>query len=157
PIVAFTAGTTPLTVSSPTTLAAGNFGQVTVNSTLTLSGGTYQMQNLTLGNNAVVQASAASIVRVAGKVSGTTSNFVRIGPTGTPPAGNFRLIVAGTNDTNGGVTLGTDAKVTALVVSLASFSAADRFAGKGALAAKNVTIGNDSSLTFQTGFECNTD
>lgn len=157
PIVAFTAGTAPLTVNSPMTVAAGNFGQVTVNSTLTLSGGTYQLQNLTLGNSAVVQASAASIVRVAGKVSGATSNFVHIGPTGAQPAANFRLIVAGTTDTNGGVTLGTDAKVTAIVVSRASFSAADRFAGKGAFAAKNVTIGNDSSITFQTGFECNGD
>jgi hypothetical protein len=131
PIVAFTAGSSPLTVSTPMTVAAGNFGQVTVNSTLTLSGGTYQFQNLTFGTNAILQASAASIVRVAGKVSGATSNFVHIGPTGTQPAGNFRLIVAGTTDTNGGITLGTDAKVTALVVSRASFSAADRFAGRG--------------------------
>ncbi|HSU42325.1 MAG TPA: hypothetical protein VLJ38_22240, partial [Polyangiaceae bacterium] len=36
PIVAFTAGTTPLQVNAPTTLAPGNFGLVTVNSTLTL-------------------------------------------------------------------------------------------------------------------------
>ncbi|HTQ05407.1 MAG TPA: hypothetical protein VMI54_16200 [Polyangiaceae bacterium] len=157
PIVAFTAGSTPLSVTTPMTVAAGNFGQVTVNSTLTLSGGTYQFQNLTFGTNAVLQASAAAIVRVSGKVSGATANFVRIGPTGTQPAGNLRLIVAGATDTNGGVTLGTDAKVTALVVSLASFSAADRFVGKGAVAAKNVTLGNDSSLTFQTGFECNAD
>jgi hypothetical protein len=155
PIVAFTAGTTPLIVNSPMTLVAGNFGQVTVNSTLTLSGGTYQFQNLTFGTNAVLQASAAAIVRVAAKVSGATANFVHIGPTGTQPAANFRLIVAGPTDTNGGVTLGTDAKVTAVVVSLASFSAADRFVGKGVLAAKNVTFGNDASMTFQTGFECN--
>jgi hypothetical protein len=77
-------------------------------------------------------------VRIAGRVLGGTANFVHIGPTGTQPAGNLRLIVAGATDTTGGVTLGTDAKVTALVVSRASFSAGDRFAGKGVLAAKNV-------------------
>src|SRR4051794_4014381 len=85
-IASFTAGTTPLTVNAPTTLAAGNFGQVTVNSTVTLSGGTYQFQNLTFGTNAVLQASQAALVRVAGKVSGASANFVRIGPTGTQPA-----------------------------------------------------------------------
>jgi len=155
PIVAFSAGTTALTVNSPTTVAAGNFGQVTVNSTLTLSGGTYQFQNLTFGTNAVLQASAASIVRVAGKVSGSTANFVRIGPTGAQPAANFRLIVAGATDATGGVTLGTDARVTALVVSRASFTVGDRFIGKGAIAASNFNGGNDASITFQTGFECN--
>ncbi len=156
-IAAFSAGTTPLTVNAPTTLAAGNFGQVTVNSTLTLSGGTYQFQNLTFGTNAVLQASAASVVRVAGKVSGANANFVRIGPTGTQPAANFRLIVAGANDTTGGITLGTDARVTALVVSRASVTMGDRFNGKGAIAASNVTGGNDTSFTFQTGFECSAD
>ncbi len=82
PIVAFTAGSTPLTVGVPTTLAAGSFGQVTVNSTLTLSGGTYQFQNLTFGTNAVLQSRAASVVRIAGRVLGGTANFVHIGPTG---------------------------------------------------------------------------
>src|SRR5690348_2608686 len=52
PIVAFTAGSNSLNVTTPTTIAAGNFGAVTVTSTLTLSGGTYQFQNLTLGTNA---------------------------------------------------------------------------------------------------------
>jgi hypothetical protein len=153
-IPAFTAGTTALTVNTPTTLAAGNFGQVTLNSTLTLTGGTYQFQNLTFGTNAILQASAAAVVRVAGKVAGATSNFVHIGPTGTQPAANFRLIVAGATDTNGGITLGTDARVTALVVSRASVTVGDRFTGKGSIAASNFTAGNDAVLTFQTGFDC---
>jgi hypothetical protein len=153
----FSAGSGSLTVSTPATLAAGNFGQVTVNSTLTLSGGAYRFQNLTFGTNAVLQASAPSVVRVAGKLSGANANFVRIGPTGAQPAANLRLLVAGANDTNGGVTLGTDARVTALVVSRASFTAADRFTGKGAIAASNVTLGNDASLTFQSGLECSSD
>ena len=155
PIVAFTAGTTPLQVNTPTTLAPGNFGLVTVNSTLTLSGGTYQFQNLSLNNNAVVQATGVSIVRVAGRVSG--GNLVRLFPTGNQPASTLRLIVAGATDTTGGVVLGTDARVTAIVVSRASFGASDRFVGKGAIAARNVTIGTDASFTFQAGIECNAD
>jgi hypothetical protein len=156
-IAMFSAGTAPLTVNTPTTLAPGNFGQVTINSTLTLSGGTYQFQNLTLSTNAVLQASAASVVRVAGKISGASANFVRIGPTGTQTAANLRLIVAGANDTNGGVTLGTDARLTALVVSRASVTVGDRFNGKGAIAASNFTGGNDATFALQTGFECTAD
>lgn len=157
PIATFTAGTTPITANAPTTLAAGNYGTVTVNSTLTLSGGTYQIQNLVLGNNAVVQANAATSVRVAGRISGTTSNHVRLVATGSQPASNLRFIVAGATNTTGGVSLGTDAEVKALIVSRAAFLAADRLSFTGALAAGNVTVGNDSHVTFANGFECNAD
>jgi hypothetical protein len=155
PIATFTAGSTAVTVNSPATLAAGNYGTVTVNSTLTLSGGTYQVQSVTLNNNAIVQASAASILRVAGKITG--GNNVRLTTTGTQPAGNLRLIVAGATDATGGVLLGTDATLKALVVSKASFVAGARLTASGAIASKDINTGIDSKLTFATGFECNSD
>jgi len=157
PIAAFTAGSAPVTVAAPSTLAAGNYGVVTVNSTLTLSGGIYQIQNLVLGSSAAVQASAATTVRIAGRITATTSNHVHLITTGSQPVSNLRLIVAGPNDTTGGVSLGTDAEVKALVVSRAAFAAADRLNFTGALAASNVVIGNDAHVTYAGGFECNAD
>jgi hypothetical protein len=154
-IPTFTAGSTPVNVNGATTLAAGNYGAVTVNGTLTLSGGTYQLQSLSLNNYAVVQASAASIVRVAGKITG--GNFVRFTPTGSQPAGSLRLIVAGATDTTGGIVLGTDAILKALVVSRASVVADARLTATGAIASKDLSLGHDSTLTFATGFECNAD
>jgi hypothetical protein len=154
-LAAFTAGSTAVTVSSPRTLAAGDYGVVTVNSTLTLSGGTYEIQNLVLGPNAVVQSSAATLLRIAGRITGNNNN--RIGPTGTQPAGNLRIVVAGANDTTGGVVLGNDARLTALVLSRASFRSGDRFVGSGAIAASNVTMGFDTRYAFASGFQCNSD
>jgi hypothetical protein len=155
PIGSFTAGTAPLAVNTPRTLAAGSFGDVTVSSTLTLSGGTYQVRNLALGSNAVVQASAPSILRVAGRVTG--ADRVRLAAMGVQGPGALRISVAGANDSTGGVVLGTDATLNALIVSRASFSAGDRLVASGAIAARNVTAGFDAKITFATGFECNAD
>jgi len=155
PITTFTAGSAAIAVNSPMTLAPGSYGIVTVNSTLTLSGGTYQVQSISLNNNAVVQASSATILRVVGKVTGL--NNVRLAPTGSQPAGNLRLIVAGATDATGGVLLGTDATLTALVVARASFVAGARLTASGAIACKDINTGIDSKLTFATGFECNSD
>jgi hypothetical protein len=152
---AFTAGSTPITVNTPRTLAAGDYGLVTVNSTLTLSGGTYEIQNLTLGPNAVVQASAATLLRISGRINGNNNN--RLVPTGNQPASNLRIVVAGPTDANGGVVLGNDSRVTALVLSKAAFRAGDRFIGSGAVAASTVAMGFDTRYTFANGFQCNAD
>jgi hypothetical protein len=154
-ITPFTAGATALTVNGPTTRAAGNYGNVTVNSTLTLSGGTYQFQNLTLGPNAVVQAAAATKLRIAGKITG--SNNVRLVPTGTQGAATLRIFVNGATDATGGVVLGNEARLTALLVSRASVTTGDRLVGSGAISAKDITLGIDARFTFAAGFECNTD
>jgi hypothetical protein len=158
PIVAFSAGSTALTVNGgqSATAAAGNFGQVTVNGTLHLSGGVYQFQNLTLGNDAVISADAASTVRVAGRVSG--ADRVRFAPAGTLGAGALRLVVAGTGATSGGLTLGNDARFKALVMSRAAVRAGARLIASGAVAAGgNIQLGSDSRFAFDTGFECNAD
>ena len=155
PIGTVTAGTTALTVNSGQTVtrAAGNLGLVTVNGTLRLSGGTYQFQNLVLGNGGVLQPTAPSIVRVAGRVTG--GDRVRLLPAAPLGASALRLIVAGANDTNGGVSLGGDGQMAALVVSRASFRAGDRFNGSGAIAASNVNFAFDSRFAWNTGFACN--
>jgi hypothetical protein len=156
PIVAFTAGTAPLTVNSGTTTSrpAGNFGQVTINGTLNLTGGLYQFQQLTMGPDGAMIANAPSIVRVAGKVTG--GDRVHILASGTQGAGALRLVVAGATNTSGGVTLGTDVQMTALVMSRAAFKAGDRFIASGAIGATDINVGLDSRFTFNTGFACDT-
>jgi hypothetical protein len=156
PIAAFTPGTTPLTVNSGQTVtrAGANFGQVTVNGTLNLSGGTYQIQGLTLGPDGAVVATAPSIVRVAGRVSG--ADRARIAAAAPQNASALRLVVNGANDTTGGVVLGNDARLNALVIDRAVFRSGDRFVASGAIAARDITLGHDSTFTFNTGFTCNT-
>ena len=157
PIGTVTAGSTAVTVNGgqTTTLAAGNFGRVTVNGTLRLSGGLYQFQDLILGNDAFVLADAASTVRIAGRVTG--ADRVHINPTGTLAAGALRLVVAGATDTVGGVSLGNDAQVKALVVSRARVQAGARVIASGAVAGSAILLGSDTRFTFDTGFECNAD
>jgi hypothetical protein len=154
---AVTPGTTAVTVNSGQTLtrAAGSYGAVTVNGTLRLSGGTYSIQSLTLGPDGVVTADADAEVRVAGKISGADRSKL-LGPTASGASG-LRLVVAGATDATGGLVLGNDAKLTALVLSKARVQLGERVTGIGAIGATNVTVGNDSSLTFSGGFECNTD
>jgi len=154
-IPAFSAGSAALTVNGGQTVtrAAGSFGQVTVNGTLNLSGGTYQIQNITLGPDGAIVATGPSLVEVAGKVSGADRSRL----VGNANAGALRLFVAGTTDTTGGVVLGNDARLTALVVSRAQFRAGDRLIASGAVAARDIALAHDSRFTFNTGFGCNTD
>jgi hypothetical protein len=154
-IAAFSAGTAALTVNGgqTVTLAAGSFGQVTVNGTLNLSGGSYQVQNLTLGPDGAVVALAPSILRVAGRISAADRSRI----TTTSNAGALRVFVAGADDTTGGVVLGNDARLSALMVSRAGFRAGDRLIASGALAARDIALAHDSTFTFDSGFACNTD
>jgi hypothetical protein len=156
-IAAFNPGSTALTVGTgqSVTRTAGNFGQVTVNGTLHLAGGLYQLQNLTLGPDAILIADTSSVVRVAGRVSG--ADRVRLWPAGTLPASSLRIVVAGANDTNGGLVVGNDARLNALVLSRARVSLGDRVIASGAIAASNITIGTNNEFTFSGGFDCNSD
>jgi hypothetical protein len=154
-IAAFTAGTTPLTVNGGQTVtkAAGNFGQVTVNGTLKLSGGTYKFQNLTLGPDGKLIATGASVVKIAGRITGEDRAQI----VSTSNAAGLRVFVAGANDTTGGVFLRNDARVTALVVSRAIFKAEDRLIASGAVAARDIQLAHDSTFTYDTGFACSAD
>jgi pimeloyl-ACP methyl ester carboxylesterase len=157
PIATFSAGSAAVTVNGgqTLTLASGNYGQVTINGTLRLSGGTYQVQNVILGNDAALIADATAKLRVLGRVTG--ADRVDITSAGALGAGALHLVVAGSTDATGGVTLGNDAQLKSLVLSRASVRTGDRLLASGAIAARNVAIGHESNFAFDTGFNCNSD
>jgi hypothetical protein len=156
-LAAFTAGSTPVVVASGQSrvLDAGAFGSVTVGGTLRLSGGNYAFAELGFGNDAALVADAPSVVRVAGRVTG--QDRVKIGPAPNLGASALRLIIAGTSMPAGGLSLGNDGRLSALVLASAGLTAGDRLVGSGALGAANVVLGHEASFAFDTGFECNAD
>jgi streptogramin lyase len=128
-------------------LAAGRFAQVTVNGTLDLGGGTYEVANLFLGPGARVNAAARSNLRVIGSVF--AADRARIQAPAPLRAGDLRLTVAGP-----AIILGTDVRLVALVVARGIFASGDRLIGSGAIAAQDLVVGNDAALAFDTGFGC---
>jgi hypothetical protein len=156
-LAAFVAGSTPVVVASGQSrmLDAGAFGSVTVGGTLRLSGGSYAFADLRFTNDATLVADAPSVVRVAGRVTG--EHRVRIGTAPALGASALRLIIAGTSVPAAGLSLGHDARLSALVLASAGLTAGDRLVGSGALGAANVVLGHDVRFDFDTGFECNTD
>jgi streptogramin lyase len=152
---AVTPGAAAVTVNvgQTQTLAAGRFGAVTVNGTLNLAGGLYELQSLRLGAGARLAAQARSTVRVAtGLAAGDRAVVVPVAPL---HAGDLHITAAGTIDTGGNsITFGTDGQLTAVVVARNSFRAGDRLTAAGAIAAQDVILGLDSKLAFDTGFGC---
>ncbi|HEY8944805.1 MAG TPA: hypothetical protein VIM73_11105, partial [Polyangiaceae bacterium] len=149
----FTAGSDAVDVRSGSirVLEAGNFGVVSVNGTLRLSGGEYQLAELRLGNDAALFADAPVVVQVLGDLKG--QDRVRITPSSTASAADLRLIVAGST----GVMLGNDGRLSALVLASGAVRAGDRLVGSGSIGAAAVTLGHDARFEFDTGFECNAD
>ena len=154
-IPAFTAGNTAVTVNGgqTQTLAPGDYGNVTVNGTLNLSGGTYEIQNLRVGPDGRLAANAASTVRI--QTGAQISDRADVVPNGTQNAGALRLIVNGTIDgAVNSMSVGTDVVLTAIVVARNVFRTGDRFRGTGAISAQDVILGNDAILNFAVGFGC---
>lgn len=152
PISAFTSGSTEVLVASGQTqsLAPGAFGRVVVHGTLRLSGGAYRISDLILGSDGQLVAAAPSQVQVSGKVTG--GDRVRLQtPLG---AAALRLIVAGGQLPAAAISLGNDARVTALVLASGTVHTGDRLIGMGAIAAGELLVGHDSRFDFDTGFEC---
>jgi streptogramin lyase len=152
---AFTPGTTPVTVNGgqTRTLAPGGYGNVTVNGTLNLSAGIYEIQSLRIGPDARVAATASATVRVQTGVSVADRGDL-VGPA-RPGAGGLHLDINGTID--GGVTslsMGVDVQLIAIVVARSTVRGGDRLVARGAIAAQDVVIANDSALTFDDGFGC---
>jgi hypothetical protein len=110
---------------------------------------------LGFGNGATLIADALSTVRVAGRVTG--HDRVNIGVAPSLGASALRLFIAGTSVPSAGLSLGNDARLTALVLARAGLSAGDRLVGTGALGADRVVLGHDVRFDFDTGFECNAD
>jgi hypothetical protein len=157
PVAAVKAGSSPVVVSSgqSVVLDAGAFGSVTVGGTLRLSGGSYAFAELDFANDAALVADAPSVVRVAGHVTG--EHRVQIGTASESGASALRLIIAGTSAKDGGLSLGNDARLSALVLASSGLTVGHRLVGSGALGAANVVLGHDASFDFDTGFECNAD
>jgi streptogramin lyase len=148
-------GTTAVTVNpgQTQTLAAGRFAAVTVNGTLNLSGGLYEMQSLQIGAGGRISVLARSTVHIAtGLGAADRAVFLPVAPL---RAADLHLTVNGTIDTaNNSVSWGVDGQLTALVVARNTFRAGDRFVAAGAIAAQDVILGLDAKLAFDTGFAC---
>jgi len=151
----FTPGTGAITVNGgqTQTLAPGSYGSVTVNGTLNLSGGTYTIQNLRIGTDARVAATASATVRVQTGVTIADRGDL-VGPA-NPGAGGLRLNINGTIDgAVNSLSMGVDVLLTAIVVARNTVRGGDRLVARGAIAAQDLFIANDSSLTFDDGFGC---
>lgn len=108
---AITPGSAPITVAGRQTLvrAAGQYGVVTLSNgipatptRLTLTGGVYHFQSLTVNNDARVECTNPCEVRVAGRVRVGQRSFLgsKPGIAGLGP-GNTQVLVAGSNGAAG--------------------------------------------------------
>jgi hypothetical protein len=159
PIGTFTVGTAPVTVNSGQTvmLAAGKRGAVTVNGgALELTGGLYEFASLTIGNDARFTARARSIVRISQGLKGLDRTKITVLAPLT--AGDLRFIIAGVNaGTTNSMLFGNDANLTGLFLGSGGMTAGDRLTALGAIVGRDVILGHDARVTFQSGFACNAD
>jgi len=149
------AGTTAVVVAAGQTLslAAGRFGAVTVNGTLNLTGGLYELQSLRLAVGARVSAAARSTVRIATGL--TVADRAAILPAAGLRAADLHITASGVVDSaNNSVLLGTDDQITAVIVARNAFRGSDRLIAAGAIAAQDVILGADSRVSFDSGFGC---
>jgi hypothetical protein len=154
-------GSTAYSVSSGQTrsMAAGAYGAVSVQGTLKLTGGTYELASLTLGNDARVEVLATSQLHVAGRLS--TGDRARIAPSGSAlTAKDVRLEINGLNGSNG--TLGASPKAAAfgndtvvralLLVPNGTLQTGQRTNATGALFGRDVYVNLDAVVSFEDGF-----
>lgn len=153
----FTAGNNNITVAigQNRSLGPGRFGTVTVNGSLSLSGGLYEIHSLHLGPDARVTAMAAATVRmVTGLVA---ADRARVTASPALRAEDLKLLAAGAIDAAGNsVTWGTDGRLTAILAARNNFRAGARLQAVGAIAARDVVVGNDAHIAFSGGFGCGT-
>ena len=103
-----TPGSANLTVATGQTVTAAAFSYAAVSvgtgSTLRLPAGTYQVASLSLSSSARLEAQGPVQVRVAGRLTGTSGNFIGPAAGTTLTAKDIRIEVSGINGTNGAVT-----------------------------------------------------
>jgi hypothetical protein len=162
-------GTAPISVANGATAtpAPGPYGSVSVgnNGKLRLAAGSYDFADLSLGNNAHLEAQGAVTIHVAGRLS--AKNGVTIG--GAAGAGltakGVRLEVSGKNGDDGSLgaspkaaSFGRDTRLTALVlVPNGTLVMGDDSDATGAFLARDVDVGGSGSrVTFQDGFPTST-
>jgi cysteine-rich repeat protein len=149
-IVSFTAGTSSLLVGTGqvVTQAPGKLGDVTVNGTLKLSGGTYEWKSLHLGANAQLIAEAPSVVRITERL--IASSGVQLSTTGFD-AGALRLTIAGSFSDS--CSFGSNAELEALLLVP---NAQCTFGGGGKLtgAISSNQLSGLNEVNFDGGFSC---
>lgn len=136
-------------------LCAGQFNVLSVgaNATLNLNGGIYEVNQLTLAENARLLPSEPVVILVAGDVvTGTGAQIAPFTPVVNPmTASNIRIEVGGD------VTLGDRSIVRAhLLVPGGRFSTGTRASLTGAAWANSITIGSQSTVSGETAFNATT-
>jgi len=154
-VAAVTPGTTDVTVNAGQTLPlnAGSYRRITVNGTLNLNGGTYQLQDLVIGNDAKLVALANSRLRLAGRLTGL--DRTQLIANGSLPAGALSIAVQGGNATTDAITFGNDARIEALLLAPnGAVRIGDRLIETGAIAGRRAIIAHDARMTYESGFQC---
>jgi hypothetical protein len=149
----FVPGSGSLTVAQGTTstLASGDFGDVTVRGVLRLSGGTYELKSLTLDNDARVEAQAATKLRIQNRL--VTGDRSRLTPSAPLAADALKVIVASSHAS--AVVLGHDHVFTGLLLAPnGGVEARDRVRATGAVAGGGASLGGDTIVAFAVGFAC---
>ncbi|HEX4336167.1 MAG TPA: LamG-like jellyroll fold domain-containing protein [Polyangiaceae bacterium] len=148
-----TPGTAAVTVAAgqTQTLSPGNYGILTVNGILNLNPGTYSFASVRMGNGAQLLAMpGVADVRVAGAFSTGTSAVVSASG---QPAASLTISVSA-SDVSGqpAVSFGANTTVVALVnAPRATLSLGSGVNATGVFAGFFVTVGNNATLTFQSG------
>jgi hypothetical protein len=128
---------------------------VTVNGTLKLAGGLYQVASVFLNNGATVVGLGSSVLKVAGTVNAL--DRVQVSVTSPLRAPDLRIEASGQDGSGNSTVFGNDCHLQGLVVTAANFTAGDRFIASGAIGGRNVALGHDGTFTFDTGFACASD
>ena len=135
------------------TIGPGSYGTITINGTLYLTGGVYQVHRVQMGDGGRLVALAPATMRIATGLS--AGSGARLGPAAGLGAGDLRIVAAGmVDDANNSILLGVDGRLTALVIARHVFRAGNRLIATGAIAAKDIFLGPDTRFTFATGFAC---
>jgi hypothetical protein len=146
-----TPGTTAVNVASGAarTIAAGSWGALQINGTLTLSGGTYQIASLDIGTGGRVEASAGTRLRIKGHLYVGPNAKVRTNPVGLA---RDLLIEVGGGDTQTAVLVDSDTELHAVVTAPTGlFQLHPRAVARGAFVAREIRLDADARVIYESG------
>lgn len=145
-------GLAPVNVTANHTLplAAGSYGLVHVDGTLTLTGGTYQIAGLQIGNGGKVEASSSVRLRVAGQVTGGPGAHLRTNPVGS--ARDLLIEIAGSGPTPA-LLFDSDSEIHAIInAPSGQMVFHPRVRSTGAFAAHDMVVNADAFFQYEGGF-----